>query len=179
MDPSQPHVITENGKRRFACFPAAVLVYIIDDQERFLMLSNPKRRRWEVVNGALEAGETLLEGALREAAEEAGPQVRLRPLGVVHINNFHYDRNARFMFSVGYLAAYQGGQVEPGDDMRGSQYRWFSLDELQEIGDQILVPVDSSWQLKRALELYRLWINQDDPPLQPELLWPPRNKHQV
>ena len=49
-----------------------------------------------------------------------GPGVRVRPLGAVHAQSFHYDANVRYMIGLDYLLAYEGGQVEPGDDMLGS-----------------------------------------------------------
>jgi hypothetical protein len=51
----QPRITAANGRRRFACSAAGVLAFIIDDQERILLLSHPQRPgMWEVVNGALE-----------------------------------------------------------------------------------------------------------------------------
>ena len=44
--------------------------------------------RWEVVSGAVEAGETLLEAVLREIREELGERIRVRPLGVLHAYTF-------------------------------------------------------------------------------------------
>jgi 8-oxo-dGTP pyrophosphatase MutT (NUDIX family) len=83
-DWSQPELVAANG-RRFAGFAAAVLVFIIDPAtRRFLLLSSPAKRGregWEIVNGGLEGGETLVEGLTREVAEEVGPAVQLRVLG--------------------------------------------------------------------------------------------------
>ena len=70
-----PTVTAENG-REFSCMPAAILVFVIDSEENILLLRHPDREGWEVINGALEAGETVLEGALRESREEAGTAVR-------------------------------------------------------------------------------------------------------
>jgi 8-oxo-dGTP pyrophosphatase MutT (NUDIX family) len=59
--------ITSSEGRRFANAPAALLAFIVNEDERILMLSHPNSAgRWEVVNGALEHGETLLDGCLRE-----------------------------------------------------------------------------------------------------------------
>ena len=45
----------------------SVLAFVVNEKEEILLLAHPKREGgWEVVNGALEAGETVLEGALRE-----------------------------------------------------------------------------------------------------------------
>ena len=161
--PTQPSIATSRG-RRFTCFPAAILVFIINEKEEFLLLAHPKRGGgWEMVNGGLEAGETVLEGALREAREEAGPEVRLRPLGTIHVSSFHYDEQVQYMLSISYLMAYEGGKVEPGDDMHGSQYRWWRLDELVDGSADVIVPPNPYWLFTRAVELYRLWKDQDRP----------------
>jgi glycosyltransferase involved in cell wall biosynthesis/ADP-ribose pyrophosphatase YjhB (NUDIX family) len=154
-----PVVVTERG-RPFTCVPVALLVFVVNDQEEFLLLRHPQRAGWEVVNGALEANETLAAGALREVVEEAGPEARVRLLGPVHIQNFHYDQQVRYMLSLGFLAAYEGGEVIPGDDMRGSEVGWFSVAELEDESLPILVPPDLRWLFRRALALYRLWRDE-------------------
>ncbi len=169
MTLKQPLITTAAGDRRFACSAAALLAFIVDEQERILMLAHPKREgAWEVINGALDAGESALDGALREIREEAGPHVRVRPLGAVHIGSFHYDENVHFMLSLSLLFAYEGGEVLPGDDMRGSRYRWWRLEELMAEEVNILTPPDQKWVFARAVELYRLWKDQRVE-LQPEL----------
>lgn len=98
-----------------------VLAFIVNEAEEILLLAHPERKgAWEVVNGLLESGETILAGALREIREEAGPGLRVRPLGTVHAYTFHYDENVPYMVGLCYLMAYGGGNVEPGDDMYGS-----------------------------------------------------------
>ena len=165
MANQQPVIVSARG-RQFACSPAAVLGYVVDADERILMLRSPKSPAgWQVVNGGLEANETLLEGALREIREEAGPRVQVRPLGVVHAITFQYDEVAQFMISVNWLFEYLGGPVEPGDDMAGSEHRWFSLDELHAERDHLLVPngKDELWLFERAIQLFRLYRGQDLP----------------
>ena len=172
MPPLQTTISTADGSRRFACSPVALLVFIINECEEILLLAHPKRGgTWEVINGALEAGETILEGALRETREEAGDQIRVRPLGTVHISTFHYDEKVRYMLSVGYLMAYEDGGIQPGDDMAGSQVGWWSLDALTDESVEVRVPPDGLWRIGRAVELYRLWRDKEVT-LQPELLEP-------
>ncbi len=155
----QPIVVDSAGRRRFACSPCAVGAFIVDERERLLLLSCPDKRRspgkWEIVSGALEAGETLLEGVLREVREEAGPQIRVRPLGVIHAYTFHYDESVRYMLHVCFLLAYEGGEVVPGDDVAGSEARWVSLDELESGSVEILIPSWYPWLPRHAIEMYR------------------------
>lgn len=161
MENPQATITTVDGKRRFARSPVAVLAIIVNDSEEILLLSHPRQNGgWEVVNGAMEAGETALAAALRETAEEIGSGVRVRPLGTVHVSTFHYDERVRYMLSVAYLLAYEGGEVRPGDDMAGSQYRWWGLDELVSDEVELLVPQEK-WLVARAVDLYRLWRRED------------------
>lgn len=154
---TQPELVAANG-RRFAGFAAAVLVFIVDPTtRRFLLLSSPAKRArpgWEIVNGGLEAGETLLEGASREVAEEAGPDVRLDIVGTVHAWTYRYDDDVPHMLSIAFVAAYLGGDVVPGDDMAGSEVRWTTIDEIRELAasdDTGLIP-EEAWLFERALD---------------------------
>lgn len=160
----QPVITTTTG-RHLACSPAGVCGIVVDAQERILLLRHPDSNgAWEVVNGALEAGETLLEGVLREVREEAGANLQVRPLGLVHAYTFRYDEIAAFMLSLFFLLEHLGGPVEPGDDMAGSEYRWWSLDELGTERPLMVVPgTDQLWLLERAVALFRLWRRTELP----------------
>jgi hypothetical protein len=72
------------------------------------------------------------------------------------------------MIGIYYLLAYEGGTIVPGDDMAGSAYRWWNLDELE---DESLPhhPTVIPWALRRAVDLYRLWQDDLERPLQPNL----------
>ncbi|MEJ2748504.1 MAG: NUDIX domain-containing protein [Anaerolineae bacterium] len=168
MSTSQPDIISLKG-RPFAASAIALQAVIVNDQEQILLLNSPTRNQgWQTISGGLEAGEAILDGVKREVAEEVGPEVQVRPLGVVHAQTFHYDENVRFMVGIYYLLAYEGGKIVPGDDMAGSACRWWSLDELD---DATLHrhPTVIPWMLRRAITLYRLWRNDPERPLQPDL----------
>lgn len=84
----QPFVTNRKGIRRFACSAVALQAIVVRQDETTLLLSSPTRHpdgAWQVVSGALEARETVLEGTLREVHEELGSQVPVRPLGTVSI----------------------------------------------------------------------------------------------
>jgi len=160
-------VIVSSAGRVFATFPAAVVVVIVNRREELLLLESPRRRGWwEPVNGAVDAGETLLEAALREVREEVGLELRVRPLGVVHASTFAYDALVQRVISVTYLMAHEGGDPVPGDDMRGSRVRWASADDVDTRGLRLVPPLDQAWLRRRTIELFRLWESSPDVPLQ-------------
>ena len=165
----QPIIVTAGPKhRQFATSAVAVQAIIINQAEEVVLLYSPTRQQgWQVVSGALEANETLLAGTLREIYEELGPNIQIRPLGTVHTETFHYDQQVQYMLSSYYLFAYQGGNIVPSDDMIGSDYRWWSMTELNKVSD--FHSSTKPWILKRAIELYRLWVNKPKLPLQPTL----------
>jgi ADP-ribose pyrophosphatase YjhB (NUDIX family) len=138
------------------------MAIIVNEQEEILLLAHPELNGgWQIVNGAMEAGETPLEGALRETREEAGGDIQVRPLGTVHVSAFHYDEKVRNMLSIAYLFAYEGGEIQPGDDMEGSEYRWWNLDEMAAEAFELIVPPGEIWVLERAIDLYRLWVQDN------------------
>jgi 8-oxo-dGTP pyrophosphatase MutT (NUDIX family) len=161
MASDQSHTIAAASGRSFAAFPAAVVVPIINRREELLLLASPRRPGWwEPVNGAVEDGESLLEAALREVREEAGLDLHVRPLGVVHAATFAYDAQVRRVISVVYLMAHDDGAPVPGDDMRGSRVRWATVGAIESEGVRLVPPMDQAWLRQRTLELFRLWEPQ-------------------
>jgi GrpB-like predicted nucleotidyltransferase (UPF0157 family)/8-oxo-dGTP pyrophosphatase MutT (NUDIX family) len=158
MEHDQPPAVTGLSGRTFATFPAAVVVPIVNRREELLLLESQRRQGlWEPVNGAVEKGETLLEAALREVREEAGPDVQVRALGVVHASTFVYDAGVQRMISVVYLMAHERGTVVPGDDMRGSRVRWATVSAIESDGLRLLAPLNQAWLRRRTIELFRVW----------------------
>lgn len=175
---NQQPTVTDTRGRAFACSAGALLAFIVNEDEKILMLSHPKRRgKWEVVNGALDAGETLLDGVLREVREEVGSDVRVRPLGVVHAYTYRWDDIVQYLQSVAFLLAYEGGEVVAGDDMAGSEIRWVSVDEVERGEVNVIVPDTPIWMCRRAIELYRLFKDQPPVELQPVFDSTTKNKY--
>ena len=171
MPKQQPFMTNAQGTRHFACSAVAVQAIILNADERVLLLSSPTRNRpgeWQIISGGMEAAETVLDGVLREVGEEAGPQVQVRPLGVVHAHTFHFDDHVPYMIGIYYLFAYEGGRVQPGDDMWDAEYRWWSIEELSAANVRFH-PSTHLWMLQRAVTLYRLWKDQPAVPLQLDL----------
>lgn len=145
-------VETADGRRQLACFPAAVLGLIIDQTDRFLLLSRPDRDAWQVLAGALEPAESPRDAVMRETAEEIGPAVRIEPIGVAHAYQFPYDPSVPPMLSIAYVARYVSGDIQPGSDMAGSTAGWFTLDEISN-GHLLLFMPELPWLCRRALTL--------------------------
>lgn len=160
---SNPVVYGAPPRRRpFATFPVAIQAIIMNEKEEFLLLASQTREpigAWQVVSGGLEANETILAGTLREVREEVGPAVAVRPLGTVKAHTFHYDDHIPHMLSIYTLFAYEGGDVVPGDDMTGSAWRWWQVDDLFASGEPLHPSTSDRPLLNRAVELYRLWHN--------------------
>lgn len=175
---SGSHVIGASGGRLFETHPAAVVVPVVNRHEEILLFESPLRPGWwEPVNGAVEARETLLAAALREVREEAGPDLQVRPLGVVHASTFAYDAVVTHMISITYLMAYEDGTPRPGDDMHGSRVTWATIDEIGSLGLRLVPPLDQEWLRRRTIDLFRLWEPASEVPLQGRLDEGGWNKH--
>ena len=109
--PRHPSIKSASG-RRFPCYPAAVLAFIVDNWDRCLLLRKPGHTGWEVVSGALEEGETVPEAVIREVREEAGPAVQAVYLGVLDTFTFIFD--ARLPRRLTPLAAEYGRSLVVG-----------------------------------------------------------------
>lgn len=151
-----PRIESANGRREFACFPAAILGFIFNDAGEILMLSHPETPgAWQVINGAVEDGESPVAALLRETSEEAGPEVRIRPVACVHTFLFRYDERVQAMLSIAYAATYLGGDVVPGSDMAGSEWRWVGLSEIESGAVRTTVPMQP-WLFRRAAAIHSL-----------------------
>ncbi len=156
----QPIIVGDLPRQReFACSAVALQAYVVNDRGEIAMLSSPRRNlpnEWQVVSGAMEAAESLVTGAQRETYEELGAALQVRPLGVFHAATFHYDSLVRYVVSIHYLFAYEGGPLVPGDDMADAQARWWAPDALVEAGE-LLHPSTHVDLLYRAVQVYPLW----------------------
>lgn len=108
-------------KRRMRWIRAAGGIVTRDDGKMLLILRN---NRWDLPKGKVEAGETLLQAALREVEEETGIKTKplshsaTRPLKTYHIFNlyggWHLKQTSWFPMAVADSTAVGNPQQEEG-----------------------------------------------------------------
>lgn len=106
---------------------------VIEDGRALLIRrgSEPLRGQWSIPGGTLETGETLLEGVVREMAEETGLQVRVLELIEVFERIMpDAEGRARYHFViVDYLCENAGGTAAAASDV--THIAWAREDELE------------------------------------------------
>lgn len=148
--------ITASCGRVFATFPVAVLAFVMNRKEEFLLFRRPSESTWEVPSGALETGEAPIQGLTRELREELGDGFLHRVLGPVHATAFRFDDRVTNMLSLGFVVQHLGGDVTPGDDMSGAECLWIPLDGIRHRKD-ISVPNDLDL-FSQARDIFRVRI---------------------
>jgi len=134
---------------------------IIINSESELLLFSHEADEWTVVAGAVEPNETIRDAAYRELSEEAGAELSAKAVGVAHAHTFHYDEQVRHMISIYYVMRYERGEIIPGDDMRGAEYRWWTLQDLKSKPELLAIPKHQVWILERAIELAKKYGDED------------------
>lgn len=92
--------------------------------------------RWTLPGGGVELGESIVDGAVREVAEETGYDVRLT--GLLDVDAGHVPAEARLhatgrplqTVAVLYGAEVTGGELTHELEGTTSQAGWFDLDDL-------------------------------------------------
>ena len=147
-----PTVATASG-RQLTCYPATVHAFIIDRADRGLLLRRPGQPGWETITSILEPGETVPEAALRAVKEAAGQQFLTAFLTVLDTFTFVFDANLPPFLSICCLMRYHRGEVRPGKDVQGAEFRWWELFELDQM--DFAVP-RARWDLlTRAVDMSR------------------------
>lgn len=124
-------------KRDYPERPIVGVGAVIADGERVLLVrrgNEPLRNQWSIPGGVLELGETLRQGAAREALEETGLVVE--PGEVVDaVDSIFRDDAGRPQYHyvlVDLLCRVLSGELRAATDV--SEVRWFEVSELHGIG---------------------------------------------
>ena len=108
---------------------------IIRDQHAVIVRrgGEPLAGEWSVPGGVLELGETLRQGAEREALEETGLKVRAGEVLEV-FDSIVPDASGRTQYHyvlIDFLCEYLGGELRPGGD--AADARWVTLAEIPQL----------------------------------------------
>ncbi|MDO4581374.1 MAG: NAD(+) diphosphatase [Bacillota bacterium] len=107
---------------------APAIIVAVTDGERLLMAKNKRStyKRFALIAGFLEIGETLEQAVAREVFEETG----------LHIRNIRYYQSQPWAFSdtimIGFFAELDGDSKPQMLDGELSELRWFNRDEIPE-----------------------------------------------
>lgn len=122
-------------------YPSAPMVgvgAVVVDGERVLLIRRghePMKGEWSLPGGALEVGETLLEGVRREVLEETGLEVE--PVAMIEVlDRIARDGEGRVQFHyvlVDYLCRVVGGELCCATD--AVEARWASREELNGVAE--------------------------------------------
>jgi ADP-ribose pyrophosphatase YjhB (NUDIX family)/predicted GIY-YIG superfamily endonuclease len=119
------------GRRHYANAKPAAGVLIVREGRVLLVRRSlePYLGYWDIPGGFLDEEEDPETGAVREAREETGLEVRLMDFLGFYMD--HYDfQGERYAILNIYFVAKAEGEPQPGDD--ADACRWFPLDALPE-----------------------------------------------
>ncbi|MCG8917888.1 NUDIX domain-containing protein [Actinokineospora sp. PR83] len=110
----------------------AVTAYVVDDQDKLLLIRRTDNDLYAIPGGALELGETLTTTVIREVKEETGIDVEVTGLIGVYSNPAHIIKftngEVRQEFSLCFRATPIGGQVQTSDESK--EVLWINQAEL-------------------------------------------------
>jgi NAD+ diphosphatase len=125
-----------DGKEIYPRTDPAVIVSVIDDQDRILLGSQGvwEENRWSVLAGYVEPGESLNATVEREMFEEAG--VRVTDIEYLGSQGWPFP----YSLMLAFTARVRGEQKHEADGIEIAKLRWFSREEIAAEKDAILFP---------------------------------------
>ncbi len=122
----------------------AVTVFVLDDQDRVLLIRRTDNGLWAIPGGAQDFGEYIAETAVRETKEESGIDVEVTGIVGLYTDPKHVmaysDGEVRQQFSICFRARFVGGEPTPSSE--SSEVRWVPRDEL------VSLPIHPSMRLR-------------------------------
>jgi ADP-ribose pyrophosphatase YjhB (NUDIX family) len=122
----------------------AVTVFVVDEQDRVLLIQRTDNGLWALPGGGQEFGEYIAETAVRETREEAGIDIEVTGVVGIYTNPNHVveysDGEVRQQFSICFKARYLGGEPTTSDE--SSSVRWVARTDLDAL------PIHQSMRLR-------------------------------
>lgn len=127
---------------------------LIEKDGKYLLVQELKEKcymQWNLPLGHLDAGETILDGAIREVKEETGYDVRLTKL--VDIQN-HYGIGAYTFIKFTYLAEIIGGDPTERWSDEINDVKWFTSKEIRKMSQEGKVRGHSVDAVMHSIDTY-------------------------
>ncbi len=128
--------MAEDYSREYPDHPITGVGAVIVQGDRVLLVrrgNEPLRNQWSIPGGVLELGETLREGAAREALEETGLVVEAGEV-LDAVDSIFRDRQGGLQYHyvlIDLLCHVRSGKVEAGSDV--SEAKWFTAEDLEQV----------------------------------------------
>ncbi len=146
-------------RREYPEAPIVGVGAVVIDGENVLLVrrgQEPLKGEWSLPGGALELGETLQEGVVREVREETGLEVA--PVGMVEVFDriTHDEVSGRVRYHyvlVDFICHAVGGSLCGSSD--AEEARWVNRDELQReyhLRSFTLQLIEKAFRLEQAKE---------------------------
>lgn len=136
--------------REYPLAPIVGVGAVVIHEDRVLLIRRghePMKGQWSLPGGALEVGETLLEGVRREVREETGLEVA--PVALIEVvDRISRDAEGSVQFHyvlLDYLCRVTGGEVCCATD--AIDVRWARRDELNEVADFTVSVIEKGFSL--------------------------------
>ena len=113
----------------------AVNVVVVNDASEILLIRRTDNGNWAVPGGAIDLGESMIQAAVRETAEESGITCEVTGLVGIYTDPrhvIHYTSNdeVRQEFSIVLTARALSGQPTPSSE--SSEVRWVPASQILE-----------------------------------------------
>ena len=132
----------------------AVTVFVLDDQDRVLLIRRTDNGLWAIPGGAQDFGEYIAETAVRETREESGIDIEVTGIVGIYTNPSHVmaysDGEVRQQFSICFRARYLSGEPTPSDE--SSEVRWVPKEQLDQlpIHPSMRLRIDHGYEMRAA-----------------------------
>lgn len=109
---------------------------IIKDNDKILLVKNPRKDFWYVPGGGMEESEDIYNCAVREAKEETGLNIELG--NMLYAQELYDSETNIIHFEIFFLASLKPGEVfnhrhKDTDPDGVTDIKWFSKEDLQNI----------------------------------------------